>query len=807
MNGKSQLKIERERRGWSQHTVAEAVGTDPSTVSRWERGISFPYPFFREKLCMLFEKNAYELGIVQHVSDNDDQSSVIQGFVRDPSIPELSPGTEGLIGRENLLHQIQQRLFMDGGGASVALHGLPGVGKTTLALQIAHDKRVLVHFRDGILWAGLGTESNVLGHLSRWGRLLGVASPTVAKQGTIDGWAMALRSCIGTRRMLLILDDFWKAEEALALMIGGPYCAYIITTRFPQIPHYVVIDSENIFSVHELSEQESLALLTRCTPNLVNKELQQAQNVVRLVGGLPLALTLIGKYLRLQTYTDQPHQVKAAFEQVCDVHARLHITEVLPSLERHPSLPQNARLSLEAVIAVSDQQLDEEAQGALRALSVFPAKPNTFSEEMALAVCALPVEVLDTLSDAGLVESIGPDRYTMHQTIADYAHAHMQDSSATQRLVECIVTFVPHFKKNYDVLEQESPVILAALDYAFEQGMNRELIEIVLAFAPFLLIRGLYNIAHVHLQRTHQVALTIGDRVGLITALEYLGNIAERRGNYTQAEAYYKEGLLSAHQIEQQECIIQLLINLGAIALRQGNYAQSEKYTQEGLVLAYQVKKQEQIVQLLTNTGMLAELRGDCMQAESYYQEGLTLARRIDGQEQIILLLINLGVLAEEHKGNYSQAESYYQEGLMLARQIEHREHIGLLLGNLGSITGRQGKRVQADAFYREGLKQVQEIGNPGLFSLILSDRAEMYIRQHRLKEAEADAYAVFINSPQGSQELYAYAWYGLARIACMQSNIVEAHQKAMKSLSIFETITGHRMIEEVKHWLTELPK
>ena len=82
-----------------------------------------------------------------------------------------------------------------------------------------------------------------------------------------------------------------------------------------------------------------------------------------------------------------------------------------------------------------------------------------------------------------------------------------------------------------------------------------------------------------------------------------------------------------------------------------------------------------------------------------------------------------------------------------------------------------------------------------------------MYIRQHRLKEAEADAYAVFINSPQGSQELYAYAWYGLARIACMQSNIVEAHQKAMKSLSIFETITGHRMIEEVKHWLTELPK
>ncbi len=806
MNGESRLKIERERRGWSQNTVAEAVGTDPTTVSRWERGISFPYPFFREKLCALFEKNAYELGLVRHMFDNDCQLPVIQTPVRDPSIPELSLGAEGLIGRENLLHRIQQRLFMNARSPSIALHGLPGVGKTTLALQIAHDKRVLTYFHDGVLWAGLGTESNVLGHLSRWGRLLGVASPEVVKHGTADGWAMALRHRIGTRHMLLILDDVWKAEEALAFMVGGPHCAYVITTRFSQVPHYVVTDSENIFSVPELSEQESLALLTRWTSNLVNKELQQVQDVVRLVGGLPLALTLIGKYLRVQTYNDQPRRVKAAFEQVRNVHARLHLTEVLSPLEHHPGLPQNTRLSLEAVIAVSDQQLDEHAQLALRALSIFPAKPNTFSEEMALAVCALPVEILDTLSDAGLVESIGPDRYTMHQTIADYAHAHMQDSSATRRLVQCIVACVTHHKKNYDVLEQENPVILAALDYAFEQGMNEELIQIVTAFTPFLLIRGLYDVACVHLQQVQQVALTVGDRVGLVMALQHLGDIAARRGNYTRAETYYQEALLLARQHNQQESIVQLLANLGTLTEHQGNYLQAEAYNQEGLALAYQLNQPESIVLLLINLGLLAERRGDFTQAEEYSQEGLLLARQIEQPELIILLLINLGVLAEEHRGNYLQAESYYQEGLLLARQIEHREHIGLLLGNLGSVTGRLGKQMQADAFYHEGLKQVQEIGNPGLFSLILSDRAEMYLRQHRLEEAEADAHAVLVNSPQGSQELYAYAWYGLARTAYMQGNTVKARQQAMKSLAIFETITGHRMIEEVKHWLTELP-
>jgi transcriptional regulator with XRE-family HTH domain len=59
------LKQARELRGWSQAKVAELIGTDATTVSRWERGIFFPTPYFREKLCVLFEKNAEELGLLE----------------------------------------------------------------------------------------------------------------------------------------------------------------------------------------------------------------------------------------------------------------------------------------------------------------------------------------------------------------------------------------------------------------------------------------------------------------------------------------------------------------------------------------------------------------------------------------------------------------------------------------------------------------------------------------------------------------------------------------------------------------------
>jgi tetratricopeptide (TPR) repeat protein/transcriptional regulator with XRE-family HTH domain len=58
------LRSERELRGWSQAKLAEAVGTDQKVVSRWERGISHPSPYFRKKLIELFGKNAVELGFV-----------------------------------------------------------------------------------------------------------------------------------------------------------------------------------------------------------------------------------------------------------------------------------------------------------------------------------------------------------------------------------------------------------------------------------------------------------------------------------------------------------------------------------------------------------------------------------------------------------------------------------------------------------------------------------------------------------------------------------------------------------------------
>ena len=62
---RQRLIAERLRRRWTQLEVADQLGTTPGNVSRWERGITSPGPYFRSRLCELFGRSAQELGLSQ----------------------------------------------------------------------------------------------------------------------------------------------------------------------------------------------------------------------------------------------------------------------------------------------------------------------------------------------------------------------------------------------------------------------------------------------------------------------------------------------------------------------------------------------------------------------------------------------------------------------------------------------------------------------------------------------------------------------------------------------------------------------
>ena len=217
------------------------------------------------------------------------------GSLYDPFIPVLPQVP--LVGRNEELLKLRQRLSTNRGNAALtALNGLPGVGKTALSIILAHDPALRAHFQDGILWAGLGPEPNMQGHLSRWGTLLGLSSSEMSSLSGSEAWAVALRRVIGSRTMLLVIDDAWTLEDALALKVGGPNCAHLVSTRFPSIATQITI--EGATAIKELDSDEGMVLLRMLAPRVVENETQRTRELVMAVGGLPLALNLIGNYLR-----------------------------------------------------------------------------------------------------------------------------------------------------------------------------------------------------------------------------------------------------------------------------------------------------------------------------------------------------------------------------------------------------------------------------------------------------------------------------------------------------------------------------
>ncbi len=93
MQYNTSLKQAREERGWSQKDVAEKIGTDSKTVSRWERRVTYPSPYFRQKLSTLFEKNLRELDLLasgerEPEDGNLPISTLPAELVADPKPPE-----------------------------------------------------------------------------------------------------------------------------------------------------------------------------------------------------------------------------------------------------------------------------------------------------------------------------------------------------------------------------------------------------------------------------------------------------------------------------------------------------------------------------------------------------------------------------------------------------------------------------------------------------------------------------------------------------------------------------------------------
>ncbi|MGK7897206.1 MAG: NB-ARC domain-containing protein, partial [Xenococcus sp. (in: cyanobacteria)] len=206
---------------------------------------------------------------------------------------QAPPLPSHFVDRPEVSQDLKQRLLADStthSGTLVisAIQGLGGIGKTILAQALAHDSQVQERFCDGILWATLGQQPDILSLLQGW---IVALKDYDYKPTTVKAASSHLNSLLYDKAVLLVIDDGWNVEDIEPFRVGSGNCQVIITTRLVDVAKKY--DAQSC-QLKLMSEEQSLALLVkRLGRELDDTEQKLAKQLAEAVEYLPLALDLV----------------------------------------------------------------------------------------------------------------------------------------------------------------------------------------------------------------------------------------------------------------------------------------------------------------------------------------------------------------------------------------------------------------------------------------------------------------------------------------------------------------------------------
>lgn len=227
--------------------------------------------------------------------DGDEQSSKLSensSTHRPPS--QAPPLPEHFVTRPEVTDTLKIRLLNNepttpGILAISAIRGLGGIGKSTLAAALTYDKEVREHFSDGILWATLGQQPEILSLISGWVQAMGDENFRLT---TIEAAFSHLRTLLQDKAVLLVIDDVWEVEHARHFLVGGSQSQVLMTTRRADVADEVGADR---VEMNVMSSEQALELLMKRLgkTELGEEERTEALRLSEAIGYLPLALELI----------------------------------------------------------------------------------------------------------------------------------------------------------------------------------------------------------------------------------------------------------------------------------------------------------------------------------------------------------------------------------------------------------------------------------------------------------------------------------------------------------------------------------
>jgi DNA-binding SARP family transcriptional activator len=608
----------------------------------------------------------------------------------------------------------------------VLVLGRPGVGKSTLARHVAH-RLATEYFPDGQLYCDLrGPGEQPVGPAQALGRFLrALGIPGQAIPDAIDERAEMYRSLLADRRILVLLDNVVSESQVMSLLPGTGSSGVLVTSR----GQLTALPGTRRFDLEPLSPEQATQLLGRIIgEHRVESEREAARVLIRLVGGLPLALRIIGARLAAR-----PHwSLTSMWHRLENEHRRLDELAY-------------GELSIRASLSLSYDGLAAADRRLLCLISLAEGTeiPSWLGAALIDDRMPHPADLLEPLIDMRLLDITALDqggefRYGLSQIVRTFAHERLpaeipeaERAGAVRRMLGGWMALAERAHKElyggaYTIvagraerwhppeghvrrclsdplgwLESEQTNLLNAVELAARSGLDELCWELATTLVTLFEARGYPDLW----ERTHQVALTAVQKAdnerGQAAVLGSLGTLHLHRGEHDAAGPYLSTALEIFERIGELTGQALCLRDLARIERHHGDddralalYERAERKfvrAQDVIGRAY----------VLGEMAHITMRRSDFTRTRSHLDEALGICRSAGFGRGQALALRRLGQMLM-YRQQYEAAEQTLLEVLTMVKASGDLVGEGYVLHDLGRVNAHLRRVEQAVQYYSQ---------------------------------------------------------------------------------------------------------
>lgn len=366
--------------------------------------------------------------LYESIRNESTQSPSLIDQVEAQTVGIMPPLPSVVVGRDEALLTLKQRLGIgDIDQRSVTVvQGWPGVGKSTIVAMLAHDSDIAHRFPDGILWASLGENPDLLGELSAWADALNLIERN--RERKIEEISARITAALRDKRVLLIVDDVWQTDHATPFRVGGQDCAMVTTTRLNDVANALAPTTADVYRLAVLSEAAGFELIAKLSPETTAQYADETRQLIQDLEGLPLAIHVAGRLLHAESRLGW-----GVTDLLKELREGANLLNAKPPSDRIGSR-DDMSATVEALLKRSTDALDQDTRIRFALLGLFSPKPATF-DLSAMAAAWDMDDVKDSarkLVDRGLLEPISSGRFQMHALLVLHARAILENEMGSQ---------------------------------------------------------------------------------------------------------------------------------------------------------------------------------------------------------------------------------------------------------------------------------------------------------------------------------------------------------------------------------------